>query len=412
MLAMMERPVAPLDGLRILDLSTYVAGPSSAMTLGQLGAEVIRIDPLGGATDTHRFPLDQHGSSLYWISLNKTKKSLEINIRSTEGQDLVRRLLVESGPEGGIVVTNAAGQGWLSYESLSEHRPDLIMIHIDGRPDGTPAVDYTVNCEVGLPLITGPASLDGPVNHVLPAWDLLTGQQAALGILAAERVRARTGHGQLVRIALSDVAVTTIAHLGFVADVTVNEHRRVREGNYLYGSFGADFQTADGARVMVVALTGRHWRNLVDATGTQAPIHALENSLSIDLREEGTRYSHKEIIAALFAPWFASRTLRDVSAELETHHVLWGPYRTIEQLVRDPDSPLNLSDRFTPLDHPGIGTIPTPRTALRFDDAVSPTPDATPGPAVGADTDYVLGTLLDLSPAHLADLRARRIIGG
>jgi 2-methylfumaryl-CoA isomerase len=399
----------PLEDLHILDLSTYVAGPSGAMSLAQLGAEVIRIDPIGGATDVRRLPVDDKGNSLYWAGLNKGKRSVEIDTRSAEGRDLVERLIAASGSGGGIVLTNAVGQAWLSYEHLSSVRPDLIMVHIAGRADGRPAVDYTVNCEVGLPYITGPADFQRPVNHVLPAWDLLTGLHAAVAILAAERTRARTGRGGLLRVALSDVAVSTMAHLGFVADVTVNGRGRLREGNYLYGSFGCDFRTADGDRVMVVALTERHWHRLVELTGTGEAISALERSLGVDLQDEEARYRYREVLAALIAPWFEEHGSEEVRAGLEASQVLWGPYRTVEQLVRDADSLMAASRLFSDVHHAGIGTFPTPRSVL---EGTGVPKYPLPAPALGADTDPVLRELLGLDGATLDDLRTRRVIGG
>src|SRR3954447_21024262 len=273
----------PLEGLRILELAAYVAGPSGAMALAQLGAEVIRIDPIGGATDTKRLPLAPNGRSLYWAGLNKSKRSVEIDTRSDAGQQLVIDLVRATGAGGGIVLTNAVGQPWLEYDSLRAHRPDLIHVHIRGHSEGAAAVDYTINSEVGLPLITGPEETTRPVNHVLPAWDLLTGLHAAIAILAAGRERARTGVGQSITISLADVAVATMGHLGFIGDVVVNGRARLREGNYLYGSFGCDFETADRSRVMVVALTPRHWKHLVDVTGLGAVIRALEEALNVDL---------------------------------------------------------------------------------------------------------------------------------
>lgn len=397
-----------LSGLRILDLSTYVAGPSGAMGLAQLGAEVIRIDPIGGATDVRRLPVDAAGHSLYWAGLNKGKRSIEVDLRSDEGRRLVERLLAGSGADGGIVLTNAVGQAWLAYERLVQVRPDLIMVHIAGRADGKPAVDYTVNCEVGLPYITGPADFLRPVNHVLPAWDLLTGMHAATAVLAAERHRSRTGEGRLIRVALADVAVATMAHLGFVADVVVNGRGRLRDGNYLYGSFGCDFRTADGDRVMVVALTERHWRNLVELTDTGEAISALERSLGVDLHDEEARYHHREVLAALLAPWFERHHTEEVHRGLDKSQALWGPYRTVEELVRDPDSLLAHSKLFESVDHPGLGTFPTPRSVL--EGAVSGPPAA--APLLGQDTDAVLAELLGLDEAAVADLRARRVIGG
>ena len=128
-----------------------------------------------------------------------------------------------SGPDGGIVLTNA-GFPWLSYAELSKHRPDLIHLQITGRPDGGAAVDYTVNAAIGFPLATGPAELRDPVNHVLPAWDVACGLYAAVGLLAAERHRRRTGQGRAITLPLADVALAVTGHLGFLAEAWL--HRR------------------------------------------------------------------------------------------------------------------------------------------------------------------------------------------
>jgi 2-methylfumaryl-CoA isomerase len=403
-------PAAPLAGLRVIDVSTYVAGPSGAMTLAQLGAEVIRVDPVGGATDTRRLPRAPSGDSLYWAGLNKAKRSVEIDISSAEGRGLVGALVGAPGPDGGILLTNAVGQPWLGYEAMRAFRDDLILVHIGGRQDGKPAVDYTINCEVGLPLITGPLDFDRPVNHVLPAWDLLTGLHAAIAILAAERVRTRTGQGQEVAVNLADVAVATMSHLGFVADVVVNGRGRLREGNYLFGSFGCDFPTTDGQRVMIVALTERHWHKLVDLTGIGGAIAALERSLDVDLSVEEGRYRYREVLEALIRPWFGERTYAEVIEGLDRAKVLWGPYRTVENLVNDPASLLHLGSLMVDVDQPGVGTFPVPRPVLGF--SGWPDEDPAPAPRLGQDTDGVLTSLLGLGTGDLDDLRKRSVIGG
>ena len=400
----------PLAGLRIIDLSTYVAGPSSTMTMAQLGADVIRVDPIGGATDTRRLPLDANGTSLYWAGLNKAKRSVEIDTSTPEGRQLVTSLVAAPGAGNGIVVTNAVGQPWLSYEALSEQRADLIQVHIAGRSDGKPAVDYTVNCEVGLPLLTGPVDFERPVNHVLPAWDLLTGLQVALAVVSADRVRTATGNGQLVTVSLADVAVATMAHLGFVADVVVNGRGRRREGNYLYGSYGSDFATADGQRVMIVALTERHWRNLVAMTGLTETIAALERSLDVDLAEEESRYQHREVLTALLSSWFAQRSFDEVTKGLDASRVLWGTYRTVEHLVTDPRSLMHLTDLMVDVDQPGVGRFPVPRPVLDFSGWSAGAP--VPAPKLGQHTDEVLREALGFDDDRLAELRSRSVIGG
>jgi len=398
----------PLAGLHVLDISTYVAGPSATMTLAQLGAEVVRIDPIGGATDVRRLPLAPNGTSLYWAGLNKGKRSIEVDLRSDDGRALVRSLLCAPGPGHGILVTNAVGQEWLSHRELSTVRPDLIHIQIAGRGDGRPAVDYTVNCEVGLPWVTGPIDSNAPVNHVLPAWDLLTGLHAALSLLAADRARATSGRGAAIQINLSDVAMATMAHLGFVADVVVNGRGRLREGNYLYGSYGCDFPTADGRRVMVVALTNRHWHSLLALTGTTEVLAALQENIGVDFSDEQVRYRYRDVISSLLAPWFAARAHREVVALLDRAHVLWGDYRTVEELVTSEDGLLASSDLFHDVEQPSVGTFPVPRSVAR---AVGWNVEGpAPAPLLGQHTDSVLRDWLGHDRAALDELRARGVV--
>jgi 2-methylfumaryl-CoA isomerase len=398
----------PLHGLHVVDLSTYVAGPSATMTLAQLGADVVRVDPIGGATDTRRLPLAPTGESLYWAGLNKGKRSIQVDLKSEEGRAVVRELLATPGEGHGILVTNAVGQGWLSYQELRRHRADLIQVHIGGRPDGKPAVDYTVNCEVGLPWITGPVDSSLPVNHVLPAWDLLAGLHAALSVLAADRVRRMTGQGQFIELNLSDVALATMGHLGFIADVVVNGSGRLREGNYLYGSYGCDFATNDGRRVMVVALTDRHWRRLIELTGTSGVIAALQASLGADFTDEAVRYRYRDVISALLTPWFAARQREDIVKELDAGQVLWGDFRTVQELVTAPDSLFARSDLFENVPQPGIGTVPVPRPVTRAAGWGVGGPAA--APFLGRDTDEVLHDWLGHDAACIDELRAHGVV--
>ena len=173
----MNGPGLPLGGLTVVEVSSFVAAPLCGMTLGQLGAPVIRVDPIGGASDVQRWPLAADGTSIYWTGLNKGKRSVTVDLRSPEGQKLVQRLIVEGD---GVVVSNAAGLSWLSHDRLAAKRSDVIHVQLLGRGDGSTGVDYTVNAGIGFPLVTGPADHAGPINHVLPAWDVCCGLYAAL----------------------------------------------------------------------------------------------------------------------------------------------------------------------------------------------------------------------------------------
>ena len=377
---------APLAGMRVIEVSSFVAAPLGGMTLAQLGAEVIRVDPLGGAADTTRWPLAPNGRSLYWAGLNKGKRSVTLDFRSDAGQAAVAEMVANSGEDGGIVLTNAAFP-WLSHETLSRRRPDLIHLLITGRHDGGPAVDYTVNAAMGFPLATGPENLDGPVNHVLPAWDVAAGLYAAAGILAAERHRRRTGEGRSITLPLQDVALAVTGHLGFLAEAQAGGTSRPRIGNHLYGGFARDFTTDDGGCVMVCLLTARHFRDLATATGLSKTFDELSKATGADFTSDSGRYEHREVIAALLSPWFAQRTATEVAAAFAGTSVLWERYRTFAELAADPalaDNPL-----VRLIDQPGIGRVLATGVPL----AQPGTGHVAPAPELGADTQAVLEEL-------------------
>ena len=286
----------PLAGVRIIEISSFVAVPLAGMTLAQLGAEVIRVDPVGGAADYHRWPVTDGGDSIYWAGLNKGKRSVAVDVRSEEGQRLIARLIAQSG----ILITNVAGRQWHSYETLVALRPDLIHVEVSGRADGGTGVDYTVNAGLGFPLVTGPAGLDVPVNHVLPAWDVACGIYAALAVTAALRHRDATGHGQRISIPLENVALATAGNLSFLTEVMVNGTPRERIGNSIFGQYGQQFSSGDGVSFMIVALTGRHFRDLTELTGTAKAVAALGETLGADFTDEGDRYRHRDALTGLF----------------------------------------------------------------------------------------------------------------
>ncbi|MFC4908425.1 CoA transferase [Actinomadura gamaensis] len=381
-----------LEGLRIVEVSSFVAAPLGGMTLAQLGADVVRIDPLGGAADTARWPLAPSGTSLLWTGMNKGKRSVTVDFRSPDGRDVVTRLAADAG----IVLTNAVGRDWLSYEALREARPDLILLQVEGRPDGGAAVDYTVNAEIGFPLVTGPPEHAGPVSHVLPAWDVACGLYAAVGLLAAERRRSRTGEGAHIRLPLYDVALATAGNLGLLAEAQLGVERE-RIGNYLYGGFGRDFALADGGRVMVVALTGRHFTDLCEITGMAGTVGELGRLLRADFAVDGDRYRHREALAALFAPWFAERTLPEAEEALKTCSVLWAPYR------RFTDLDLAASELMDEVEQPGVGRVRVPASPLNTGAGRR---RAAPAPRLGEHTAEVLAGL-GLDPAGL---RAKGVV--
>ncbi|MFJ9179343.1 CoA transferase [Streptomyces sp. NPDC102360] len=372
----------PLAGLRVVEVSAFVAAPLASMTLAQLGAEVIRIDPLGGNIDYHRWPETEHGESLYWAGLNKGKQSVTLALDTADGQRAATDIICAEGDGAGILITNLPARGWLDYAQLSARRPDLIMMRLLGDHDGSPAVDYSVNCASGFPHATGTGP--APVNHVLPAWDVAAGLYLTVGLLAAERRRQETGLGQEVTLALSDVMLATVGNLGYLADVQINGTSREPMGNSLYGAFGRDFSTADDRSVMVVAITTRQFRALGQATGLTEKLEMTGPLMDADLTTEGGRYAARHAIAAVLEPWFAARTLSEVRAVLDGSGALWGPYQTFRQLVEEDPRCSTQNPLFSWIDQPGIGRLLAPGSPLVF--SGDPAPAAAPAPRLGAHT--------------------------
>jgi 2-methylfumaryl-CoA isomerase len=388
--------------MRVVEGSAFVAVPLAGMTLAQMGADVIRFDRIGGGLDAGRWPLAPSGQSLFWAGLNKGKRSIAVDMKSPRGKELVTQIITAPGEDAGLFLTNLRVRGWMDYETLSQFRRDLIMVTLTGDRHGRPAVDYTVNPSLGIPDITGPVGSTEPVANALPAWDCIAGNLVVSALLAAERHRLRTGHGQDVELALKDVAAAMVGHLGMIGDAAVNAQERGKSGNALYGAYGQDFVCADGRRVMVIGLTDRQWAGLVKATGTGEQMGDLARQSGQDLRDEGARWAVRDQITAILKPWFAARAVSDFAGMFDAAGLTWSQFRTTKQaLAEDPD----LSDAnpmFQTLQQPGLGTFPVPGSPVSFSAHARAAPQ--PAPALGLNTEEILGDVVRLPDTEIAQL--------
>jgi len=398
-----------LSGMRVVEASAFVAAPLGGMTLAQLGADVIRIDNIGGGLDYRRWPVTKDNTSLFWAGLNKSKRSVAINFRSPEGSELAKQIIAAPGKDAGMLLTNFPPKGWLSFEDLSILRPDLIQLTVQGDRHGGSAVDYTVNPSIGLPFLTGPADSHSPANHVLPAWDLVTGQMAALGLLAAERHRSRSGDGQHVKIALADAAMAVMGHLGFIAEAQLGEERP-RYGNYLFGAFGRDFLTSDGSRVMVIGLTKRQWKSLCVATDTAEKMDALAQNLGRDFSKEGDRFESREEISALFNDFISQQTYTQIEQIFNSNGVCWSKYQTVKGMVdSNPDCSTD-NPMFNQIDQAGVGSFMAAGAPWSFSGFERE--PAKPAPRLGEQTDEVLADVVGLSSAEIGKLHDNGVVAG
>lgn len=401
-----------LSGLRVIEVSAFIAAPLAGLTLAQNGADVIRIDMIGGGIDYARLPrMPQEkgcGRSLYWTGLNKGKRSIAIDLRKPEGQELVQELATASDPDAGILLTNL-GYSWLSHECLAARRTDLISCTIQGSSDGSTAVDYTINCATGYPFTTGNGRAE-PVNHVLPAWDVACGHHAAFAITAAVNRRMRTQSGADIKLALSDMAFTTLSHLGLLAEAELLGQERPSLGNHLYGAFGRDFVTADGHRLMVVAISVGQWRALKRACDMESAVSKIESDTGMQLDNEAHRFEARYLIAEIIEEWFSGRSRAEVERLFKAGKVLYGPYQSVPELVRTDPRLTEKNPVFERVHTPGVGEHISARAPTRVSDI--PAAPTRPAVLLGTHTDEILQDILGLSGGQVGKLHDQGIVAG
>ncbi|PZQ64995.1 MAG: carnitine dehydratase [Phenylobacterium zucineum] len=399
-----------LKGLRVVEGSAFVAAPTCGLYLAQFGAEVIRFDNIGGGPDFRRWPLADNGMSLYWEGLNKAKKSVALDLGRPEGREIAQRLAAAPGEDGGLFVTNFPVDGFLSYDKLKALRDDLICVRVMGWADGSQGMDYTINSAIGLPLMTGPIGDERPVNHVLAAWDLLTGAYCAFGLVSALIARMRGQGGREIRAPLSDIGAATMANLGFTAETMLSGHQRPRMGNDVFGAFGRDFTTKDGQKLMLLAITPKQWSKALEALGIAAEVAQVEARLGVSFAtDEGLRFTHRDSLYPLFERAFAARTAAELTPGFDAGGVTWGSYQTLEAALEDTrlfkDNPL-----FETVKHPSGLSYPAPGAMGTIpQDARRP---VAPAPRLGQHTDEVLAEVLGMDSGQIARLHDQKIVAG
>lgn len=395
-----------LSGITVIEVSSFVASPTIGLYCAQFGAEVIRVDQIGGGQDFKRWPVTPEGHSLSWENLNRAKRSLALDFTKPEGRDLLTQLIRSVG----TLVTNLPVGGFLAHDRLAQGREDLVTVRVMGWPDGAIALDYTANAVVGFPALTGTLGDPSPVNHVLPAWDLLTGAYGAFALVSALRRRELTGQGGEVRLPLTDIAMGTAANLGRVAEVLQNGTDRVRLGNGVYGTIGRDFVTADGARVMIVAINERQWQGLVRALALEDGLAALEVRLGVAFAgNDGLRFTHRDAIYPLVEAAVGALPHAQLVEQLDATGVTHGPYKTMPEALTDPRLMAG-NPMFAPVTtnpsgfaYPAAGAFATLPSQQRQ--------PAAPAPRIGEHSRDVLARHLSLDPEAIARLVAAGIVG-
>jgi len=398
-----------LTGLSIVEVSSFVASPTAGLYCAQMGAEVIRLDQIGGGLDYDRYMLTTEGRSLAWENLNRAKKSVALDLKSPEG----RELCVELACKTGQLITNLPEKSFLSHAAVGEGRADMISVRIMGWHDGRQAMDFTVNAASGYPLMTGPEDWNPetapPVNQVLPAWDLITGAYCAFALMAALHHRAATGEGSEVRVPLGDVAIGTVANSGAMAEMLYRGADRPRLGNAIWGALGRDFVSRDGKRFMVAVLTPNQWTAMVAALGIAGPVAALESAAQVEFaRSDHNRFVHREALFTIVQQAAGALDYADLAERLTRAGATFERYRTMHEAATDP---------VLVADNPLFGASPANPSGFEYPAARSfanlphrEAGDPASAPYLGQHSEEVLAERLGLSAAAIGALIDRGVV--
>ncbi|HSI40944.1 MAG TPA: CaiB/BaiF CoA-transferase family protein [Xanthobacteraceae bacterium] len=395
-----------LSGLRVLDLSRVLAGPWATQALGDLGADVVKIEKPGVGDDTRSWGPpwladadgQATGESAYFLAANRNKRSVAIDIARPEGQALVRRLAAQSD----VLVENfkvgALARYGLDYERLSALNPRLVYCSITGfgqdGPDAARAgYDFMIQGMSGLMSVTG-APDDEPQKVGVALIDVLTGLNAAIAVLAAVQQRHSTGRGQHIDLALFDVAVASLANQALNHLVAGTVPRRLGNAHPNIVPYQA-FATADGHLILAVGNDGQFAR--FGRIAGLAPDARFSTNAG--------RVAHRDELVPLVERAMAARSTAQWIAVLDGAGIPCGPINDIDQAFAEPQALARGLALATPhaagVDAPGV------RSPLRL--GASPFAAVAP-PMLGQHTDEVLTQLLGLSAQDLAGLRADAII--
>ncbi|WP_029351091.1 CaiB/BaiF CoA-transferase family protein [Bosea sp. 117] len=399
-----------LTGIRVLDLSRVLAGPWATQMLGDLGAEIIKIEKPGAGDDTRGWgpPWLKDGEgretreSAYFLSANRNKRSVTIDMAQPEGQALIRRLAATSD----VVIENFKVGGLkrygLDHESLAALNPRLVYCSItgfgqDGPEAGRAGYDFMIQGMSGLMSVTGSPETE-PQKIGVALVDVLTGLHAVIAVLAALEQRHRTGRGQHIDIALFDVAVASLANQALNYLVGGTAPRRLGNAHPNIVPYQV-FETADGHLILAVGNDGQFSRFCRIA---ELPEIAADARFGTN----AGRVAHREALVPVLAAALKRQTTAAWLAMLDAAGIPAGPINSIEQTFAEPQAlarGLALA-----LPHALGGTAPGVRSPLRL--SGSPPGAALAPPMLGEHTDSVLEAVLGLPTEERARLRAAGII--
>jgi len=392
----------PLAGIRVLDFTRVLAGPSASLALADLGAEIIKVEPPGDGDETRTFPPFRAGESHYFVAINRGKKSIVIDLKSEEGVQLARELAGKCD----IVIENyrpgVMDRLGLGYEALSAINPGLIYCAISGFGMTGPLKDRP-SFDIVLQAMSGALSVNGdpdglPTKLGIPLGDLVGGINGPIAILAALHERNATGRGRLIDISLMDGLIGMLGYLAQLAFFTGEDPKRQGSQHPNLVPYGI-FPAKDGS-IVAACLTNAFWGRICNALD----MPEYTDDPRYDSLEK--RRDAREKVNELVSSRTREKTVDELSAAFEAHHVAYAPILGVTDALTQPQA--KARNMVVETEHLTLGRIPIVNRSIRFPGEEQGVPAAPP--VLGQHTGEILADILDLSPERIEELRAAKVV--
>ena len=375
-----------LKHIRILDLSRVLAGPYCTMILGDLGAEVIKVEAPGGSDDTRKWgPPFKNDVSAYYLCANRNKKSITIDLKSNDGVEIIKQLVEDSDVIINNFKTGTMEKFGLDYDTLAKINPQLVYCSITGFGEtgpnkNMPGYDFIIQAMSGLMSITGD-KMSGPQKYGVAITDILTGLYATIGIQGALLERTQSGKGQKLDISLYDSAVSALVNIG--SNYLMSGEIPERLGNHHANIVPYQtFETMDGEIVIAVG-NDNQFKMLCKL------INKPEYSEDARFKTNPDRVENRDRLVPLLQDAFLTKPTSYWQDKCNEHHIPCGPIQTLDEVARDPQ--LKERDMFIDFNHPTAGVIKMIGSPLKL--SRTPVSVTRHPPNVGEHNDEIIGQL-------------------
>ena len=392
----------PLQGIRVLDFTRVLAGPAASLALADLGAEVVKLEPPGSGDETRSFPPFRDGESHYFLSVNRGKKSIVVDLKTEAGLALARDLAAKSD----ILIENyrpgVMDRLGLGYAALAVLNPRLIYCSISGFGMTGPLRDQP-SFDIVMQALSGALSVNGepgraPLKLGIPLGDLVGGINGPIGILAALYERSVTGRGRLIDVSLLDGMIGLLGYLAQLAFFTGEDPRPQgsEHPNLVpYGSFPAK----DGA-IIIACLTNSFWERIAEALDAPA---LVQDPRFATIQQ---RRDNRGLVNELIAEFTRQRSVAELAELFTRHEVPHAPILGVKAALAQPQAVAR--EMVVETDHAVLGKIPIVNRSIKFPGDHQPIPAAPP--VLGQHTDAILRDILGLTAEQIDGLRALKIV--